>query len=333
METRTIKELKYKTWKAFPFADVTRLQQSYSCYPKQLIGIEVEAENYSGHKESLTRDIWRADSDGSLRNNGVEFISYPIPVSYIKSALSALFSSIPSKNPLDFSKRTSIHIHMDVSNMPYEQLLNFVMLYVVFEDALFRYAGEFRKSSIFCVPIKDTSLLRPDMVDSPKPIMEGSSWMKYSACNLLPVSYQGTVEFRHLRGTGDIDVITTWVELLCRIKKAAERDKFSVIQNKLFELTTSSQYYLFALDVFKEDINIIFPNGKFPIKELDQSVKFLKAHLTNSFLNQLEKRLESPLLSLYKEEAAPKLKFKIEDYLFTDTINIETTFVTTQGGF
>lgn len=271
------------------------LKSSICCYPEQLVGIEVEAENFTGLDNSFdVTKCWRVSEDGSLRNSGVEFISLPMPARVVKSALELLFSSIPEDHPLDFSKRTSIHIHMNVLDDTYEELLNLIMLYVVFEDALFRFAGGFRKKSIFCVPLKETTLLSPSILSDISLITEGVRWLKYSACNLLPVSYLGTVEFRHLRGTDDIDTIVTWVELLCRLKLAAKEHSFKDLQKDIFNLTTTSQYYLFALSVFKDDLGKIFPEHKFPLTELDASVKFLKSYLCTTSLTGLPVNKTSP---------------------------------------
>jgi uncharacterized protein len=40
------------------------------------------------------------------------------------------------------------------------------------------------------------------------------AWTKYSAFNLMPTRTQGTVEFRHLYGTGDFEVYQKWLTLI-----------------------------------------------------------------------------------------------------------------------
>jgi len=48
-----------------------------------------------------------------------------------------------------------------------------------------------------------------------KPVNElAKLWSKYSAFNLLPLRTQGTIEFRHLYGTGDKAVYQQWLTML-----------------------------------------------------------------------------------------------------------------------
>jgi len=95
------------------------------------LGIEVEVENVR-HREGRC-PYWSATDDGSLRNRGVEFITPPIRAWRVEHALNKLF--LNELNPgIDFSERTSIHVHMNVRTLTIKQLEALVLTYIVFES-------------------------------------------------------------------------------------------------------------------------------------------------------------------------------------------------------
>jgi hypothetical protein len=49
-------------------------------------------------------------------------------------------------------------------------------------------------------------------------------WHKYTALNIIPLQKIGTVEFRHLQGTGDIEIFTEWVTSLENLWHLCQRE-------------------------------------------------------------------------------------------------------------
>ena len=279
METKLIDLLKRKEWRGVkPLPSGIFKQTSSNVLPDQLVGIEIEAENFGGYnKTNKVLEAWNITTDGSLRNNGIEFVSNPLQVSIVSDALRELFSNQLSK--LDFSRRTSIHVHMNVRDMRYCDFINLIKIYICFEYALFRFAGDFRRKSIFCVPIQETSLLQSTIKSSDFFFRAANPWMKYSAFNLSPVSTQGTVEFRHMQGTQNISYITDWIDILCCLRKYAESIDPEKLDEKLMGLLSSSEYHLFANDVFGVWTDTLFSDNRFPLKEIDNAVKYIKANM------------------------------------------------------
>src|SRR3990167_448968 len=68
------------------------------------IGLEVEVENVLKIDPQLSLCFWSIHEDGSLRNRGREFKTYPMPLQYSEAALKLLFNSL--NKDMDFSKRT-----------------------------------------------------------------------------------------------------------------------------------------------------------------------------------------------------------------------------------
>ena len=96
------------------------------------IGVEVEIENVIS-VGSISQKLWHSVEDGSLRNGGIEFKTPGvIRVKYIEYALRNLFQNL---NPdIDFSIRTSIHVHQDVRGMTLKQFLCLILTYLTVEN-------------------------------------------------------------------------------------------------------------------------------------------------------------------------------------------------------
>jgi len=208
-----------------------------------LLGIEIEVENM---KKSLpiVEFYWNVKDDNSLRNNGLEFTSTPLRAKQVEYALDYYNKVATANNKPDYSNRTSVHVHINVRDLTLDQIKNFVLLYALFEKHFFHIAGTKRESSIFCVPLYKTT-----------PVGNISNlenhlqyWHKYNALNLgtvigsngLPM--YGTVEFRHLYGTGDKKTIINWINNILALRKEAISWKLNDLLNHVKTLNTTSEY-------------------------------------------------------------------------------------------
>src|SRR5258708_1191940 len=105
--------------------------------PKTLVGIEVEVENVMYINPNIPLAFWQITEDGSLRNNGREFKTLALPLKYVESALKQLSEGL---NPnVDFSVRTSVHVHQDVRGMAMSQLIGLLLTYISVESLLFKF--------------------------------------------------------------------------------------------------------------------------------------------------------------------------------------------------
>ena len=148
--------------------------------------------------------------DGSLRNNGKEFITVPLSYEDSLKGFKELRQSLKLGND-PYSYRTSTHVHLNVLNMDTDKLRHMTLLYAVLEPVFFAYAGQQRKQNIHCVPLNYTLLPKYYNQSIDKYI---ACWSKYTAYNLLPVKKYGTVEFRHLSGTPDFDTYEAWLTMI-----------------------------------------------------------------------------------------------------------------------
>ncbi len=170
-------------------------------------GVELEIESVSSSGDLQDFEWVEIDKDDSLRNNGLEFKILP---STFKEAI-ARFKLVHANLKLGkepYTHRTSTHVHVNVGNFTAIQLKQFVLLYAACEQLFLDYVGEERQHNIFCVPLCHTNV--PSLYSHDAETMT-ASWSKYAAFNILPVRTLGTVEFRHLYGTADVEIFTHWL--------------------------------------------------------------------------------------------------------------------------
>jgi len=175
------------------------------------IGIEVEVEGVTGKgKPPGQWKLLKPHTDGSLKIDGMEFISLPISgqqVDYALYELEEYFKTM--KKPLLWSHRTSIHVHQNMSTMSCEQLLAYIMAYGLFEDLFFSLCDPIREGNPYCY--------RATEVD-PDKFMTVGDFNKYCALNLAPLRTFGTVEWRQMHGNQDFKLIRRWIQLIMKMQ-------------------------------------------------------------------------------------------------------------------
>lgn len=269
-----------------------------------LVGIEVEIENMP--KAPPAPILWKLTDDGSLRNHGREYISWPVRDKQIEYALRLLFKTIGATN-YEFSQRCSIHVHMNARTMQVDQLRAMILLYIVFERALFAFVGHNREKNIHCVPLHDSNITYT--FDA---ILNGTTrpqhaWMKYTALNLVPLQDKGTIEFRHMHGTDDMAKIMVWINLLLCIKLYAYRNNLNDIVDEIFALNSNSQYRHFTHKVFGEFAKYVFPDNYSADATMfmEKGSTLVKYYInSNTFAKTLVKELHNPKLSFYRPHLA-----------------------------
>lgn len=224
-----------------------------------LFGIELEIENLPRFSDGERWDDpdWDIKTDGSLRNNGYEFVSSPLPLKHVHTALKRAIDKIkPTKE--SYSERTSVHVHVNMRGTTVDNVKSFCLLYLAVENLLFHYVNPERQKNIFCVPLSsfDSSNSFFGLFDK-QVFRLSNAWSKYSALNLLPLSSFGTLEFRHMQGTDDVEYINQWVEFINCLREACVAKDFAAWQTHVFSLNSSSEYETLIEIVFKEHAHML----------------------------------------------------------------------------
>lgn len=174
-----------------------------------IAGMECEIESVRSVKDIAG---FNCTNDGSLRNNGVEFISPPLRYGELITRFSELQATLQFYNRDEaFSERTSTHVHINCASLEAAEVENLILIYALFEEIFFSVVKRERRNNIHCVPLTETYL--PSVYRQNLGYKHGK-WHKYTALNIRPLDKLGTVEFRHLEGTGDIAKVTEWLTIL-----------------------------------------------------------------------------------------------------------------------
>jgi hypothetical protein len=211
-----------------------------------LVGIEIELENVT-----LLNDVdgWKKIKDGSLKVKGLEF-TLPVWHPYAYSYLKNLFDNLHKP---DASSRCSVHIHCNILNFNVEQLRSLVLLYTIFERPLYRFSGK-RWNSNYCVPFQTWGI----GVDLNKLNISQfcNTFPKYSGINIVPDDgrgvYIGTIEFRQMAGNKNPRYINTWINILTKLVKYAEKQSFDELKQRINLMRINSQYWELTTEIFQE---------------------------------------------------------------------------------
>lgn len=234
------------------------------------VGIEIEVEGRNLPHQ--LRYHWRVEGDGSLRGDeSAEYVlKHPVPrdkvdkvLSYWKKVLGEAGSRI------DNSERTSVHVHINVQEMTFTQITNFALLYMIMEEALVKFCGPTREGNLFCLRAKDAEYLVNQITNI---IRTGnyrylqSNDLRYASINFVALTKYGSLEFRAMRGTDDIELISNWVSILLKLKDIALKYKrpSDIVSN--FSMMGGERWMQETLgDLFPlvkcDDLDIILQDG------------------------------------------------------------------------
>src|SRR5574343_1074893 len=165
------------------------------------VGLEFELENLEGNfnRGILRQDIWQEKRDGSLRGDGREFVlAEPIRGEAIQTALENIYASCKEGSMTKLSNaRTSMHLHVNVSDCSEAELLVLLGVCALADDYLFSITNANRKNSGYCATstealIQGISNHQCNVTPYPKSNTE----QRYRSVNTEAISKYGSIEFR-----------------------------------------------------------------------------------------------------------------------------------------
>lgn len=194
-------------------------------------GIEIEVEGKD--LVPLEDGVWSTHDDGSLRGRFPEsraeyVLSKPLLRKDVRKSLENLSNHLKD-SVLNFSFRTSVHIHVNVQQLTFPQYLNMIYTYLLLEEPFLNYCGKERKGNRFCLRLQDAEglldalnrVFAVEQVGIPQLGAVANDNIRYASINLGATKAYGSLEFRAMRGNLDVDVIDTWVEALSRVREFA----------------------------------------------------------------------------------------------------------------
>lgn len=194
---------------------------------KGVVGLEIEIEGKHLPPAELVNPIWQYHLDHSLRGaeNAEYVLTKPIEFSELNNALGALWQAFQTKKSvIDESNRTSVHVHLNCQMFHFNRLASLMALFFSMEEILTAWCGEHRVGNLFCLRAIDAPAMITQMKhflksDGRAPLRET---LHYAGLNSNALVKFGSLEFRHLRGASNPQVIKDWVGILERLYKLSE---------------------------------------------------------------------------------------------------------------
>lgn len=189
------------------------------------IGLEIEVE---GRNLANPGKYWRLDRDGSLRGEeSIEYVlSGPSSLDTTEKALQLLdFSWKEAGSRIDNTVRAGVHVHINCQQLTMRELYNFFVLYLVLENVLIKYCGEYREGNLFCLRCQDAEFLLYTLIQAAKNRRFVENFhddnVRYASMNVKALGDYGSLEFRAMRSTRDLGAILDWVKILLNLREVA----------------------------------------------------------------------------------------------------------------
>ena len=202
------------------------------------VGIEVEVEGVDLPATELSK--WNVTEDGSLRG-GLEYITDgSLSIHEVSKELNALYKRLNTAKLSKDQSYCSIHVHVNCQARKVHEVLSAVLVWYLLEDALIdRFCGDLRKSNCFCMPVSECSGVLTSMKNhlGYNPLLRiTKNECKYMALNLSTLSNFGTLEFRPMEFSEDVDRVIEWVHMCYNIVDNAHKlGNPSEIMDKFYE--------------------------------------------------------------------------------------------------
>lgn len=210
---------------------------------KGMVGIEIETETAVPYGLPMFKH-WRSHEDRSLRNFGVEYVlSYPLdPDGKAYTEAMTEWDAFSMTQNFMPSVYTGLHVHLNMSNVELKKIMNFITIYLIYENVLGRYCGPDRDGNLFCLKTSVAEMSYINFCDLAKAIDAGNGShfisrlseerFKYSGLNIVTLNKLGSVEVRTHGGTVRRDEIEQWVNILMALYNEAMRhdDPLSIVR-------------------------------------------------------------------------------------------------------
>jgi len=237
------------------------------------IGLELEIENESGRSDLRH---WNRVEEGSI-SHGFEYVlAGPKAGVELQDALIEMQQAMEGSSAT-FSERTSVHIHINILDMTFLQLVSFLALLVMLEKVLYKYVEPHRTTNHFCWAFGDceelieiVKRLRAASERSPDHLRDSiqrelqTEACKYAGINLSAIKNYGSLELRMHHGTADTAALLRWINIIQSIKAYAmveSNTPSNILDNKIsngipsiFENILGSYSGLLEYQGYEEDI-------------------------------------------------------------------------------
>lgn len=198
-------------------------------YTSDRIGLELELESSRTQPMGWVekQSMWTIHNDGSLRQNGIEYVfANPIWGGDIDAALQ-LFEDGTKGVPFVDTGYGSTHVHYNVGNLYTTEVMSIVVGWAILEDAFLTVCKPSRDGNNFAQRFNVLNSLVTTLsasYGSQKRIERlfanvSQDYWKYANLNLATIRTFGTLEFRPYHSTWDTKEIRAWIDRIINFCK------------------------------------------------------------------------------------------------------------------
>lgn len=226
---------------------------------KNRIGLEIEVEGSGIPNPEWSSRYWKIVPEGSLRN-GHEFVTgAQCTIGNLPTYLEDLSLGLKGAK-IDFSIRTSTHLHVNVAHFTLEEVYAVISAFYLIEDTLVRAQGKPRMGNLFCLRSKDAEGIFEILINQ----IEGGSHLtiennlRYGALNLNALGKFGSVEFRFMKAMTDTKLLRLWTENLHNLVHRAK--ELGSVREVVFQYKRAKSLRDFYALFFTDDmLKILHP--------------------------------------------------------------------------
>jgi len=190
------------------------------------VGIEIEVEG--NNLLERVPSYWTIHKENSLRGESKEYaLTKPVKRGSVGPVLDYLKKKLKAHGAvINESTRTSVHVHLNCQGMLMRQVYNQICIYLILESLMMEFAGPHRIGNVFCLRAKDAEELVDELVNAARKDdfsrFNQEDSLRYTSINICSLWKFNSLEFRGLRGTMDVDIIKSWIDMLLAIKDASK---------------------------------------------------------------------------------------------------------------
>lgn len=189
------------------------------------IGLEIEVEGRNLPR--IDNDLWKTTNDGSLQGEAYEYVlRRPLDLKGVHGALKNLDDRYrKSDTVVHDSVRAGVHVHINMQECTILQTYTFITLYLILEGLLVKWCGPTREGNLFCLRATDAE----DLIDQLIRAAHGKDFrtrfynddLRYASVNVKALVEHGSLEFRAMRGTRNLDLVHKWADMLLSLRNAS----------------------------------------------------------------------------------------------------------------
>lgn len=201
-------------------------RDTYVSPPEGVMGLEFECESDT-NLPNINSGTWRSKTDGSLRAaHGLEYVTHkPLPFDQVHSAIERLLAKVDTQEymPLRDSRNTSWHVHLNALHFTPVEYMTRIFTWWMIEPIMLMHCAPHRRQNLYCLQVRDAGAQLNSVNEEmfirfatrPSNVLDMvQHHRRYCAQNISALGKYGSVEYRCMDGTLDVERIKKWTTYL-----------------------------------------------------------------------------------------------------------------------